>query len=584
MFRKTRFLKSTVAMTALCMVAACQPAEESAPADADAALPAPVTDTASSDFPMPSHPETSPEIVEADLHARLSIIANDVFEGRAPGTEAGEASAQWIADEMARIGLKPGANGNWFQKVEMVATEVDLEQSGFSVAINGESEALAPGKDVVFWTKRQTEAPTDFTDSDMVFVGYGVVAPEYDWNDYEGLDVEGKTVVMLVNDPGFATKDPDLFNGNAMTYYGRWTYKFEEAARQGATAAILVHETEPAAYGWNVVSGSWMGEQADLVRKADGMDRVPLEGWISMSTAERLFDAAGLDYAEMKDAAKTPGFKPVEMTGLASSGKIVQTVRKGDSRNVAGMIEGSERPDEYILYTAHWDHLGKKVNFATEDAIHNGAVDNASGVAIMLEAAEALATGPQPERSILFLSVTLEESGLLGSAYFAENPFVPLNQIVAGFNTDGVLPVGRTKNMVVVGYGASELEDRLTAILDAQGRYVTPDPQPQNGYFYRSDHISLAKKGVPMLYADGGQDLVNGGTAAGMAAAADYTTNRYHKPADEYDPSFDLSGFAEDADVLRQLGDGIANSTDWPEWYEGNEFKAIREASLAEKD
>ncbi len=581
MFRISRFPAFRLALAATCagFIAACEPAE--APAPDASATPGPVSQASPDDFPMPSHPETSADITEADLHTRLSIIAGDVFEGRAPGTEAGEASAQWIADEMARVGLKPGDNGNWFQTVEMVATEVDLDTSSLSISINGEEETLKPGTDAVFWTKRQTEAPTDFTDSELVFVGYGIVAPEYDWNDYADLDVAGKTVVMLVNDPGFATNDPDLFNGKAMTYYGRWTYKFEEAARQGATGAIIIHETAPAAYGWNVVSGSWMGEQADLVRKADGMDRVPLEGWFSLDTAKRLFAEAGLDFDAMKMAAQTPGFQYAPMNGLTASGTINQSVKRGASRNVAGMIEGTKQPDEYMLYVAHWDHLGKKVNFASDDSIHNGAVDNASGMSVLLELAEKYAAEPAPERSVMFLAVTLEESGLLGSAYFAENPFIPLDKVVSGINMDGMLPVGRTKNMVVVGHGASQLEDRLKTILDADNRYITPDPQPQNGYFYRSDHISLAKKGVPMLYADGGQDLVVGGTAGGIAAAADYTANRYHKPSDEYDPSFDLSGFQEDAEVFYQLGREIADSADWPEWYEGNEFRAIREASLA---
>ena len=533
-------------------------------------------------FEMPALPDTTSDITEADLHKRVEILASDTFKGRAPGTESGEASAVWLALDMDRIGLKPAVNGAWFQNVKMVATEVDFDKSSFSISANGEEKDLRPGNDVVYWTKRQTIKPADFSDSEMVFVGFGIVAPEYDWNDYEGLDVDGKTVVMLINDPGFHTENPDLFKGKAMTYYGRWTYKFEEAARQGATGALIIHDTAPAAYGWNVVSGSWMGEQADLVREADGMDRVPLEGWISLDLGKQLFTDAGLDFDTLSASALSSDFKPVAMEGLTASGKIVQSVRKATSKNVAGMIEGASAPDEYVIYVAHWDHLGEKLNFATKDKIHNGAVDNASGTGVLLEIAEKFASQPAPARSVVFLSVTLEESGLLGSAYFAENPFIPLNKIVAGLNMDGMQPIGRSKNMVVIGSGASELEDMLTPILASQNRVATPDPQPQNGYFYRSDHISLAKKGVPMLYADGGEDLVEGGREAGLAALAAYTANDYHKPSDEYSSDWDMSGIAEDAAVFHELGRQISNSDAWPTWYEGNEFKAIREASLAE--
>ena len=558
------------------LAAACSPADEK-PTDESAEK---AQESKKASFAMPALPETVSDIRGADIGKRLEALASDTFEGRAPGTKAGEASAQWIADDMARVGLKPAVEGDWFQTVEMNAQSVDLESSNLTLDINGETRTLAPATETVFWTKRQVEDTISFTDSDLVFVGYGVVAPEYSWNDYEGLDVKGKTVVMMINDPGFATEDPALFNGKAMTYYGRWTYKFEEAARQGADAAIIIHETAPAAYGWNVVSGSWSGEQADLVRKGQGMDRIPMEAWITKDVAQDLFAASGLDYEALKVAAHTPGFKSVPMTGIKASGQINQTVKRAVSRNVAGMIEGSETPDEYVLYMAHWDHLGKKINFAEEDAIHNGAVDNASGVAVMLDIAEKFATGPAPKRSVVFMSVTLEESGLLGSAYFAENPFIPLNQIVSGVNMDGMLPIGKTKDMVVIGSGASELEDRLAELLTAQDRVVRPDPTPEKGYFYRSDHISLAKKGVPMLYADGGPDKVDGGIDAGMAAAADYTVNRYHKPSDEFDANWDMSGFEEDATIFYQLGHDLADSADWPNWYEGNEFRALRDAMM----
>ncbi|MEM8920550.1 MAG: M28 family peptidase, partial [Pseudomonadota bacterium] len=505
-------------------------------------------------------------VTESDIAARIAHLADDSFEGRAPGTDAGEAAAQWIADEMARVGLKPAVDGSFFQQVEMVAQTVKPEASGFSVSVGDEVRTLAPGEDIVFWTKRQTEAPIAFDGSDIVFVGYGVVAPEYGWDDYAGLDAAGKTVVMLVNDPGFATEDPDLFKGRAMTYYGRWTYKFEEAARQGATSALVIHETEPASYPWAVIGSDPFGERADLVRNDAGESRIPIEGWLSAGAAEAMFAAAGLDFGEMKEAAKTPGFTPVPMSGVKASARLEQSVTRAKSRNVAGMVEGAQAPDEFIIYTAHWDHLGQSLNFATDDAINNGAVDNATGTSMVLEIAEALAAGEAPARSVLFLAVTLEESGLLGSAYFAENPFVPLNKIVAGINIDAYGPIGRTRDMKVVGSGASELEDILADILAEAGRVTSPDPRPEAGLFYRSDHVSLAKKGVPMMYADAGMDKLDGGVEAGLAEDADYYANRYHKPSDEYDDSWDVSGMAEDAEVLLELGRRIALSPDWPTW------------------
>ncbi len=550
-------------------------------------------DTATAPVLLMALPEgTEAAITASDLDKRIKTLADDTFEGRGPGSETGEAAADWIAAEMERIGLEPaGTDGSWFQTVEMVEQTVDESGSGLSFS-GGASERdyeMKLGEDAVIWTKRQEELELSFADSELVFVGYGVVAPEYDWNDYAGLDAAGKTVVMLVNDPGFATQDPDLFKGKAMTYYGRWTYKYEEAARQGATGAIIVHETAPASYGWDVVSNSWSGAQADLVRANGGDDRARLEGWITLDTARSLFADGGLDFEEMKRAARTPGFTPVDMGKLTASGKISQTVTRAQSRNVLGMLEGETEPGEYMLFTAHWDHLGKKSAEKSgepgqdfyRDQIYNGAVDNATGVAGLLEIAEAMASQPR-ERSALFLSVTLEESGLLGSAYYAENPSVPLSSVVAGINMDGMLPLGRTKDMVVVGYGASEMEDRLEAVLEGQDRVVRPDPKPEAGYFYRSDHISLAKKGVPMLYADGGPDKRDGGIAAGKAAADAYTAQRYHKPMDEYGDGWDLTGMAEDIQALYDVGLGIVQSGDWPQWYDGNEFKAIREQSLAD--
>ncbi|WP_018147313.1 M28 family metallopeptidase [Henriciella marina] len=569
---------------------------DTAPADEAAATEDMDADASfeSADLILPLPDNSSAEITAEDLAVRISTLADDAYEGRGPGSEAGENAALWIAREMERIGLEPGGdNGGWFQSVGMVEQTLDESVSGIRVngLSSGEPMELTLKEDAVLWTKHQDETELAFDDSELVFVGYGVVAPEYDWNDYEGLDVDGKTVVMLVNDPGFARGTDDLFNGKAMTYYGRWTYKFEEAARQGATGAIIIHETEPASYPWEVVRNSWSGAQADLVRGDGGSSRTTFESWISRDVAETLFADAGMDLEEMKSAAMEPGFEPVDMGDLTVSGNIVQTVDTMESRNVIGMLPGTERPEEYVLYTAHWDHLGKKTEERTgaptedfyQDEIFNGAVDNATGSAALLDIAEAMAAGEHP-RSGLFVSVTLEESGLLGSAYYADNPTVPLNQIVAGINMDGMLPVGRTKEMVVVGYGASELEDILEAKLEAQDRVVEPDPRPEAGSFYRSDHISFAKKGVPMLYADGGIDKRDGGVAAGRAAADTYTAQRYHKPMDEYSEDWNLEGMVEDVTALYEVGLEIINSDQWPTWYEGNEFEAAREASLAEAD
>ena len=588
-------LWSSVALLAL---AACSQAsvEEDAPgsgAETGATeTPANANEQASSsDLLMPLPDNTVAAITAEDLDARIKTLADDKFEGRGPGSENGEKAADWIAAEMERIGLQPGGDdGTWFQNVGMVEQTLDESQSSltFNGGRSGEAYPMQLKTDAVLWTKHQASNELSFQESELVFVGYGVVAPEYGWNDYAGVDVEGKTVVMLVNDPGFARGTDDLFNGKAMTYYGRWTYKFEEAARQGASGAIIVHETAPASYGWDVVANSWSGAQADLVRSDDGASRTVFESWITSDIARRLFAEAGLDFDEQKSTAKEPGFVAVDMGDLTASGKIVQTVSRMESRNVVGVLPGTVAPDEYMLFTAHWDHLGKKSEERAgepgqdfyRDDIFNGAVDNATGSAALLEIAEAMAQDEHP-RSGLFLAVTLEESGLLGSAYYAENPTVPMNRIVAGINMDGMLPIGRTKDMVVVGYGASELEDLLTAELQSQDRVVKPDPKPEAGYFYRSDHISFAKKGVPMLYADGGVDKRDGGEAAGMAASEAYTVQRYHKPMDEYNENWNLSGMVEDITALYEVGLEVINSDTWPTWYEGNEFEAIRQDSLA---
>ena len=516
-------------------------------------------------------------IEEDNLHKHTMILSSDEFGGREPGSLGGELTKNYIKDEFKSYGLKP-INDKYLLEVPLSKMKVDLTQSFLSIEVNGKNKNLIPGKEAVFWSKRVQES-ININNSDLIFMGYGVIAPEYEWNDYEGIDVKGKTLVILINDPGFGTKDPNLFNGKAMTYYGRWVYKFEEAARQGAEAMIIIHDTEPAAYPWQVVETSWSGKQIDLKRPDLGASRIKLEGWITYDIATELFNNSGLDLEEQKLNALSRDFKPIPMKGLKLNAQLRNDLSFSTSHNIAAVKEGSVRPDEYVLLMAHWDHLGTREGHSpNNDQIYNGAVDNASGVAGILELANYFGT-KETERSLLFLAVTAEESGLLGSQYFGEYPPVELANIVAGYNFDGVLPVGKTKDVIVVGYGASELEDILKEELDKVGKYITPDPFPEKGYFYRSDHISLAKKGVPMLYADGGVDKIVGGVEAGSKIANAYTAKDYHQPSDEYNPDWDLSGFNDQLTITSKMVLRIANSEEWPKWYQGNEFKAIREAS-----
>ena len=519
---------------------------------------------------------SSGEITEQDLSLRIKELSSDNFEGRAPGTPGGIAASQYIADEMNSIGLIPmGSDGSYFQSVELTAQTL-LPNSQMN--INFDRESVFDGNDKknsVYWTKRLNEN-IDIKSSELVFVGFGINAPEYNWNDYSEIEVKGKTVLILINDPGFATQDETLFKGNAMTYYGRWTYKYEEAARQGAAAAIIIHKTAPASYGWQVVSGSWSGEQYDLVRPDKGASRTALEGWMTYSKTEELLLKAGLELKDLEANATENNFKALSIPKLTLSASLKQNIKTTVSRNVAGGVIGSKYPEDFVLYMAHWDHLGMNLEIEGPDKIYNGAVDNATGTAAIIEIAEAFKTGIQPERSALFLAVTAEESGLLGSAYYAEEPLVPLKNTIAGINIDAMLPLGRTKDMKVIGYGASELEDLLESTLDRRNMYIVPDDKPEAGYYYRSDHISLAKKGVPMLYADPGNEHEDYGLIFGEDFSDDYTKNRYHKPADEYNDTWDLSGIKQTSEILYELGYNLANSTMWPNWYEGTEFRSLR--------
>ncbi len=504
----------------------------------------------------------------------IVALASDEFEGRKPGTAGERKTLDYLVKEFSALGLKPGNGESYLQAVPFVEITASND-----TALKVGTTDLRYGEDMVLWTKR-LENEIAIKDSPVVFVGYGIVAPEYCWNEYAGLDVRGKTVVMLINDPGFATQSPELFRGNAMTYYGRWTYKFEEAARQGAAAALIIHDDKPAAYPWDTVQNSWMGPQLDMVAEDGNAGRVALEGWLTRAAADTLMQANGSSYEAMLEAASQVGFKPVELAQKAS-GSLRNLIRRGNSANVAAVLPGTERPDEFIVYMAHWDHLGR--SFARGgDNIFNGALDNATGTSGLLTLARAfVAQTPAPKRSVMFLAVTLEESGLLGSAYYAANPLVPLPKTVAALNMDAISWGGPTRDVTVVGSGSSQLEEYLARAAATQDRVVKPEPTPENGFFFRSDHFNFAKVGVPALYIKLGFDDREQGEAFGRERQAAYTLNDYHKPSDEYRPGTDLRGGMQDLALLQRVGAELAQSDAFPEWYEGSEFRAARLRSLA---
>ncbi len=561
-----------LALLALC---ACSPrSKDTATNDAESQVPAAKSVTSS------VH-EFSPAIDAGDFEEHVKTLSSDAFGGRGPGTPGEDASINYIKTQFARIGLQPGNGGDWFQTVPMVETTAD-ESTSLKLDVAGKPQELKFGTDMVIGT-RTGQANVNVKNSPLVFVGYGVDAPEQDWNDYAGLDVKGKTVVMLVNDPGFHAHDPKLFDGKRMTYYGRWTYKFDEAARKGAAAALIIHDTEGASYGWEVVKNSWSGPQYDLPAKDDTAPRLPAQGWITGDAAKILLAGAGLDLAKLRAAANKRGFKPVPINATISIDLKSNSIEK-TSRNVMAMLPGSETPDEALIYMAHWDHLGTHAGEASAkgggDNIYNGAVDNATGVAGILEIAESFrkASAP-PKRSILFLAVTLEESGLLGSKYYVAHPVVPLDKTVAVFNIDALSPIGKARTITVVGRGSSELEDHLKRVLDGQKRKAVSENNTAAGLYFRSDHFNFAKAGVPALYVDSGIDLIKGGLSAGKAADKDYTDNRYHKPGDQFDATtWKVDGIIQDLETVQAVGALLANDGQWPNWYEGNPFKATREA------
>jgi Zn-dependent M28 family amino/carboxypeptidase len=525
-----------------------------------------------------------PKIEPAAMMNHIKTLASDDFQGRAPGTPGEERTVQYIEAEFKKLGLRPGnTDGTYVQKVPLVGiTGTEAKP----LTVTGKARATFKWRDdVVAWTKHVADGAS-IEDSELVFVGYGVTAPEYKWDDFKGQDLKGKTIVVLVNDPQIpdpsdpAKLDPRTFNGPAMTYYGRWTYKFEEAARRGAVGALIVHETGPAGYPFSVVQGN-LSEKFDLVTPDKNMGRANIEGWLSNDAAKRLFKMAGQDLDALKKQATSRDFKPVPL-GLKASLAVKNTMRTIESRNVLGKIEGSDPQlkDEYVVYTAHWDHfgVGPAVN---GDKIYNGALDNASGVAAMLEIAHELTqVKPAPRRSMLFIAVTAEEQGLLGSLYYAVTPVYPLAKTLANFNIDGINQWGRTKDITVVGLGASDLDDYLRDAAAEQSRTLRPDPEPEKGFYYRSDHFNFAKLGVPALDTDEGVEFIGKPAEFAKQKRDEYTEHDYHAPSDEIKPDWDLSGAVEDAELLAAVGYRVANADKFPEWKPGNEFKAKRDQML----
>ncbi|MCK0129624.1 M28 family metallopeptidase [Erythrobacter sp. F6033] len=519
------------------------------------------------------------ELSEATMVDITRELSSDEFEGRMPGTPGEEKTVALLTERFEAAGLQPGNGDSWVQEVPLV--EITGKNFAPLTITNGETDLVYDFASEWVGVTYREEANIQLANSEMVFVGYGINAPERDWNDYEGVDVTGKTVVVLVNDPDWETEGLDgTFNGRAMTFYGRWTYKYEEAARQGAAGVLIVHDTEPASYGWNVVESSWQGPQAYPQRGENAPSFTTMNGWIQKEVAREVLAAAGQDLDELTAAAKTADFKAVEL-GMTASTSFENDIRTFESQNVIGILPGSEAPDEYVIHTAHWDHLGRCPAAPDGDDICNGAVDNATGTAALVALAEAHVKAGAPRRSLVFLAVTAEESGLLGAYYYASNPVFPLEQTVGGVNMDAFLVAGPSKDVTVVGPGKSQLDLFLEAALVADGRVATPNPSPEAGYYYRSDHFAFAKQGVPMLYVDGGEDLIDGGREAGKAVADDYRANRYHGPKDEFNEEWDWSGVMADLQLMYRLGRSMAMSTSWPNWNEGDEFKATRDESCA---
>ncbi|MCM0059486.1 MAG: M28 family metallopeptidase [Algoriphagus sp.] len=512
----------------------------------------------------------------ADLESNLITLSSDEFMGRMPFTEGEQLTTSFLESKFKEMGLEPGNGDSYFQEVPMVSIITYPKQTMEFTSTQGfvVGEGL---KDFVIWTQR-TDSVVRIQDAEVVFAGFGIVAPEYGWDDYKNLDVKGKLVVVLINDPGFGSEDSTFFKGNTMTYYGRWTYKYEEAARQGALGCLIVHNTIPTGYGFNNIQNSWKASKLYLDDRGQEKYKLGFEGWITLPFAKQLFEKMGKNESELLQNARKPGFRGFS-TGMSLSTSLTVTPTYNVSKNVIAKITGKTAPEEVIIYTAHWDHIGIGKPDETGDTIYNGALDNASGTAALLALAKAFKTDEQPDRTVVFLAVTAEEQGLWGSAYYAKQPIFPKERTVANINMDGVNPYGKMKDVSVIGVGQSEMEDLLDEELKKLGRYAAPEPNPLVGYYFRSDHFNFAKIGIPALYIGTGIDHVEKGKEYGKQLQEEYVAQYYHKPADAYDPKrWNLEGAVDDVQLLYQVGRNLANSTRWPGWKEGSEFKAIRDS------
>ena len=582
----TSRILAAIAIAALCT--GCSGSETPNPQPgAPAAAPASGSSSGSTPLPAPAVPLGSlPQIAPDAIMQHIKVLSADKMQGRAPGTIGEDLTVAYLETQFKDIGLKPGnPDGTYIQKVPLVGI-TGAEASPLVFTKGAEKLTLKWKDDVVAWTKHVADGAR-IDKSDVVFAGYGIDAPEFGWNDFKGIDVKGKTIVVLVNDPPMpdpadASKlDAKMFGGKAMTYYGRWTYKFEEGARKGAAGVLIVHETEPAAYPFSVVQGN-LGEKFDTIAPDKNMSRSSIEGWITVDAARKLFSMAGQDFDALKRQALSKDFKAVPF-GLQASMAVKNTLRTIESKNVIAKLEGSDPAlkNEYVVYTAHWDHLGvgDPVN---GDTIYNGARDNASGVGAMLEIARAFTkVQPPPKRSILFTMVTAEEQGLLGSQYYAMTPLYPLEKTVADINLDAMNVYGASKDLTVIGLGASDLDDYLRQAAEEQGRTIRPDPMPEKGYYYRSDHFNFAKQGVPALYIEGGIEPAGDKPADYLKhKLEEFEAKDYHAPSDVVKPDWDLAGTAQDAQLVFAVGYRVANADRYPEWKPGNEFKAKRDQML----
>ncbi|MFN7389171.1 M28 family metallopeptidase [Brevundimonas sp.] len=519
--------------------------------------------------------------VRLSQHTR--ILSADDYQGRGIATPAEDRVIGYMSGAMAAAGLEPGGeNGGWTQAVALNRFTASNIQARLSVG--DWTLPLAQGEQIVVSTRRPGESRIALSDAPLVFVGYGINAPEREWNDFKGQDMTGKILVVLVNDADFEEPALNTFGGRAMTYYGRWTYKYEEAARQGAAGVIIVHEDAPASYGWTTVRNSWSGPNFDIVR-SNANERIPVESWLQRDVAVELFRRAGLDFDALKMQARSRDFQPVALTGATLDVTLDVASEQIVTHNIIGRLPGTTRPDETILFTGHWDHIGVGAPDAEGDAIFNGAVDNASGIAGLLELARIATAGPRPERSLVFIGFTAEESGLLGSEYYAANPLYPLETTVGGFNMDSANVYGRTRHLGVIGYGQSaDFDARLEAAASAQGRTIEPDQMTQAGFYFRSDHFPLAKRGVPMVYADSSGPFVDEPIAARTAARDEYTARRYHQANDEWSGDWDYRGQIQDLELYWSIARDLANSRDWPTWSETSEFATARAASDGARD